>query len=225
VYSAAEYARFKAQLPEAVIFRGEARIAVLLVGLLDESGRYLKANYQVEVTASLPAASANTLLLAMDFFPTRLDDTVVAAWRDWVDEHEVTSGVIDRAVGLVETVLEECLPDLGHSLMPQLRQRLRGYGWLTIASRDVGDRLGGVDALRGTGAFVEVAQTRAGAYWLRATDDPHTYGMADADRVFRAVAPALPPGLPHIPRWWDTEPPYLLVEEDPSTVRRPEPRG
>jgi hypothetical protein len=132
----------------------------------------------------------------MDFFPTGLDDTVVAGWRDWVDEHTVTFGVVDRAVGQVETVLEKCLPDLGWSLMPTLRQRLRGYGWLSIASSEVGDRLSGVDALRGTGAFVEVAQTRTGAYWLRATDDPHAYAMADADRVFRAVAPVLPSALP-----------------------------
>jgi hypothetical protein len=217
-YSDAEYARFKAQAGEVLIFRGEAPIAVFMVALLDESGRYLVSDFQVEVTANLPAASANTLLLAMDFFPTRLDDRVMGAWRDWVDEHEVTFGVIDRAVGQVETVLEKCLPDLGYSLMPQLRRRLRGYGWLTIASREVGDRLGGVEALRGTGAFAEVTQTRTGAYWLRATEDPHAYAMADAERVFRAVASVLPPGLPRIPRWWDTEPPYLLVEEDASAV-------
>jgi hypothetical protein len=34
----------------------------------------------------------------MDFFPTGLDDTVVARWRDWVDEHTITFGVVDRAV-------------------------------------------------------------------------------------------------------------------------------
>lgn len=222
-YSDAEYARFKSEAAGVLIFRGEAPIARFAVALLDESGRYLKQNYQVEVTANLAAASANTLQLAMDFFPTRLDDTVVAIWRDWVDQHPVTFGVIDRAVGTVKTVLEECLPDIGYSLMPQLRKLLRGYGWLTITSPEVGERLGGVDALRGTGAFAEVTQTRTGCYWLRATDDPHTYAMADADRVFRAVAPALPPGLPRIPRWWETEPPYLLVEEDASTVRTPPP--
>jgi hypothetical protein len=226
-YSDSEYTRFKSEAAELLLFRGEVRIARLLVALLGESGRYLMRDYQVEVTASLPAASANTLLLAMDFPPRRLDPDVVAAWRAWVDEHEVTFGVIDRAVGDVETVLEKCLPDLGYSLMPQVRRLLRGYGWLTIASPEVGERLGGVDALRGTGAFAEVARTRSGSYWLQATTDPHAYGMAEAERVFRAVAPVLPPGMPDIPRsWeWEEELPYLIVTEDASTIKTPGHRG
>jgi hypothetical protein len=42
----------------------------------------------------------------------------------------------------------------------------RGYGWLNVA-REIGDRLGGVDALRNTGAFVDVTQAASGSHWLQ----------------------------------------------------------
>jgi hypothetical protein len=73
-------------------------------------------------------------------------------------------------------------------------------------------------SLRASGAFAEVAQTRSGSYWLQAAHDPHSYGVAGAERVFRALAPALPPGMPAPPRLFEGDLPYLIVLEDAATV-------
>jgi hypothetical protein len=217
VYSDAEYARFQSQAGGVLAFGDRITNVLLQVGTLTPSHHQLGID-RVDIRANLPEAAANTLLLTLDFPPGNLDGEVVAAWRRWVDEHAVTFGVVERAVAFVDTVLEDSVNVPRYSLLYQLRERLRGYGWLTIASPEVGDRLGGVDALRATGAFAEVARTRSGSYWLRATTDPHSYGMADAERVFRAVAPVLPPGMPYPSEWFEGELPYLIVLEDASTV-------
>jgi hypothetical protein len=80
--------------------------------------------------------------------------------------------------------------------MPMSRQVLRGYDWLTVCPQELADRLGGVEALRDTGAFHEVARLSGGGVWLLATADYRDYDEAAMDRVFRALAPALPPGTP-----------------------------
>ncbi|GAA4263237.1 hypothetical protein [Dactylosporangium darangshiense] len=84
--------------------------------------------------------------------------------------------------------------------LPQARQLLRGYAWLTILPEEIGQRLGGLDALRFSGAFVEVEHLDAGGYWCRATPSIEQYDQAAAERVFEVVAPALPPGPPDLRR-------------------------
>jgi hypothetical protein len=84
--------------------------------------------------------------------------------------------------------------------LPRARQLLRGYAWLTILPEEIGQRLGGLDALRSSGAFVEVEHLDAGGYWCRATPTIEQYDQAAAERVFDVVAPALPPGRPDLRR-------------------------
>ncbi|GAA0912401.1 hypothetical protein [Virgisporangium aurantiacum] len=74
------------------------------------------------------------------------------------------------------------------------REALRGYSWLTILPQELLDRVGGLDTLAGSGAFVEVRPLHAGGVWLLATDDYRTFDDAALLRVFHALAPALRPG-------------------------------
>jgi len=56
--------------------------------------------------------------------------------------------------------------------------------------------LGGADALRATGAFHDVVHLARGGYLLQATEALAGYRMPQAHRVFHALAPALPRGMP-----------------------------
>lgn len=103
------------------------------------------------------------------------------------------------------------------------RQRLRGYSWLTITSREVAVKLGGAEALAATGAFTEVEPLAGGGLWLLATDDFNDWGMPAAEAVFHAVASALPPGAP-VARHRQDPPPTFLVFADPSADGRPAPQ-
>ena len=85
---------------------------------------------------------------------------------------------------------------LRHQRIPRSREQLRGYDWLTICPKELADRLGGTGALRATGAFHEVAQLSGGGVWLLATADYRDLDDAALYRVFRALAPVLPIGMP-----------------------------
>jgi hypothetical protein len=97
--------------------------------------------------------------------------------------------------------------------LPHARQTLRGYAWLTILPEEIGQRLGGLDALRSSGAFVEVEHLDAGGFWCRATRTIEEYDWAAAEGVFEVVAPALPPGQPNM---WAVRPPNVLSPRDAS---------
>jgi hypothetical protein len=91
---------------------------------------------------------------------------------------------------------------------------------LNIASQQVGDELGGVEALRATGAFAEVTQLAAGGYWLLARPTYGEYDMTAAEKVFQVVAPKLPAGRPigltGTPERYG--PPALLVDQDAASA-------
>jgi hypothetical protein len=107
---------------------------------------------------------------------------------------------------------------LPEDTIPNSRRTLRGYSWLTICPQELADRLGGVDALRATGAFHEVEQLAAGGVWLLATADYRDYDQAVVERVFEAVAPVLPPGMPRrLDR--DDRPPNRVAVRDAATLR------
>jgi hypothetical protein len=114
-----------------------------------------------------------------------------------------------------QTMLERLLYRTPRDTIPAARSTLRGYSWLTICAQDIGDRLGGVEALQATGAFHEVSQLAYGGYWLQATERFQQYDIDSARRVFKALAVALPPGRPG--RSWSEEP-NLLVPEDASDL-------
>jgi hypothetical protein len=127
-------------------------------------------------------------------------------------------GQIDYWRDKGNTALERCSTGLARNAqlaIPQTRERLRGYSWLTIASQEVAEKLGGASALAATGAFAEVEPLAGGGLWLLATEDFADYGMKAAEAVFHAVAPALPPGMPRR-RDVHGEPPTFVVIADPS---------
>ena len=96
------------------------------------------------------------------------------------------------------------------------RDALRGYSWLTILPQDLLDRVGGLDTLARSGAFVEIRPLAAGGVWLLATDDYRAFDDAALLRVFHAVAPALHPGP--ITLWPPPhgDPPLRVVPKDAS---------
>jgi hypothetical protein len=81
-----------------------------------------------------------------------------------------TSGVLFTAEGPLQTPLEAGLNLSPRRTVPRSREVLRDYGWLTIMAQELGDRLGGLPALRAAGVFHEAAQLAAGGYWLLATE-------------------------------------------------------
>ncbi|MEU1016195.1 hypothetical protein [Streptomyces sp. NPDC005898] len=122
------------------------------------------------------------------------------------DDSEHTTGrtALEDGLGLL---LEDTLPELGSTL--------RGYAWLTVCSPGVTAALGGVPALRASGAFAEVAALPGGGAWLKATDRVLAYTDSRVRAVFRALAPALPPGKPTPSLTWETP---RLAFQDPDDL-------
>jgi hypothetical protein len=78
------------------------------------------------------------------------------------------------------------------------RQWLRGYEWLTVCPAQLVQQLGGIEALRGSGAFAEITPLTHGGALLQATASPRDYGKHQARAVFDVLAPVLPPGVPRL---------------------------
>lgn len=76
------------------------------------------------------------------------------------------------------------------------RQMARDYGWLTVLAEELGERLGGLPALRAAGAFTQVERLAEGGFWLLAAPTWDEFGWPEAQRVFEVLAPVLPPGVP-----------------------------
>lgn len=65
-----------------------------------------------------------------------------------------------------------------------------------MLAQELADRLGGIEALRHTGAFHEVEPLAAGGVWCLATERFQDFDDDALLRVFLAVAPVLRPGTP-----------------------------
>jgi hypothetical protein len=94
------------------------------------------------------------------------------------------------------------------------RDALRGYDWLTVCADELAAQLGGVEGLRGTGAFSEVERLGAGGVWLLATEQYEEYGGQHVEAVWRALAPVLLKGTPSRERAESSEYPFRLVFRD-----------
>lgn len=79
-------------------------------------------------------------------------------------------------------------------------QALRGYTWVTVVPANLAARLGGVGALRASGAFCEVSQLPNGSVWLRATPAINDFTGDRIRRVFETLAPVLLTGVPRFDR-------------------------
>lgn len=98
------------------------------------------------------------------------------------------------------------------------RSVLRGYDWLTVASGELLQRLGGVKALRDSDAFARVEELRSGGVWLLATDDYADYTHERVEAVWQALAPVLLKGTPSKYRAEQEESPVRLVFRDAAEV-------
>jgi hypothetical protein len=92
------------------------------------------------------------------------------------------------------TALEENLLADPAETVPESREVLRGYSWVTICSDEIADRLGGARSLRTSGAFSEVIELSHRGLLLRTTPTFDEYDDAAIGKTFRALAPVLIPG-------------------------------
>jgi hypothetical protein len=103
------------------------------------------------------------------------------------------------------------------------RQVVRSYSWVTVIAEEIGQRLGGLERLRDSGAFHRVVHLPGGGFLLQATARFEDYQHEQAYRVFTVLAPALPPGVPDPPEVrnshrLDDDPDFMIVQQDPSSV-------
>lgn len=94
------------------------------------------------------------------------------------------------------TALEDATVRDIEETVPRCREVLRGYSWVTVCATELAARLGGADALRGSGAFDEVAELPGGQVFLRATPVVQDHEGPALRRVFEVLAPVLLPGRP-----------------------------
>jgi hypothetical protein len=124
-------------------------------------------------------------------------DSILESMREVADLVNPSAGSLYVPEGVLQTPLEAALHRWGG--VRESRAFLRDYGWLTVLAEESGKRLGGVEALRASGAFVQVDRLASGGYWLLATPTWDEYGWPQAERLFEVFAPVLPPGRPSVP--------------------------
>ncbi|MEU6138801.1 hypothetical protein ABZ848_00390 [Streptomyces sp. NPDC047081] len=105
--------------------------------------------------------------------------------------------------------------DLDESL-PEGRDFLRGYAWVTVCPEELASRLGGHQGLAASGVFHRVIPLRAGGVLLQASETLAGYTDQVMGQVFRVLAPVLPEGQPHPD---PSHPNLRFVLRDAATVR------
>jgi hypothetical protein len=136
--------------------------------------------------------------------------------RTFANRYNPSYGEVSYNLGGLDTAFEQRFTLRPSRTILSSRSVLRGYSWLTICPQEIGDRLGGLQALRSSAAFAEVEPLDAGGYWLLATSDYRGFDAATAERIFQVVAPALPRGKP-LPLGRD-DPWSHIVERDAAEV-------
>ena len=98
------------------------------------------------------------------------------------------------------------------------RSRPREYSWATLVPPELVGELGGIGALRASGAFDQADELSDGAAWLQATANPGDYDEQAARQVFEALAPVLIGGLAE--RWPGRSHPPLAFGVNADDYRR-----
>jgi hypothetical protein len=160
--------------------------------------------------------------LNVRFGPELLDDpefqkSTLTFVRSFADDWNLAYGEISYDRGSGRTAWESVFRGQPDQTARTSRETLRGYAWLTISPQEIGDRLGGVPALRASGAFAQVDALRNGGYWLLATEDWRDFGQPVAERMFPVLASALRAGepLPDAP----DDPPYYVSRRNAAELR------
>ncbi|MFE6482471.1 hypothetical protein ACFVGN_05960 [Streptomyces sp. NPDC057757] len=113
------------------------------------------------------------------------------------------------------TDLEAGLRRARRKSLRESRSYLRGYAWVTGVPSELVARLGGREGLAATGAFYRVEELSSGGLLLQATETLAGYSDHAMRGIFTALAPVLPPGIPHED---PAHPEMRLVLEDASGV-------
>jgi hypothetical protein len=116
------------------------------------------------------------------------------------------------------TLLEYANRSRPEKNIPQSRTRLRGYSWATLVPPELVSELGGIGALRASGAFDQADELSDGAAWLQATANPGDYDEQAARQVFEALAPVLIGGMAE--RWPGRSHPPLAFGVNADDYRR-----
>jgi hypothetical protein len=147
--------------------------------------RHLKL--QVSVGFEGRPGGLSQVLPALVELTWRVGDVANPAYGEIV----INAGTVAPAT-LLDSVLARSVEESAQAS----RGQLRGYEWVTLCPEELIARLGGVSALRDSGAFAEVMPLSQGGALLRATDAPADYRGDRVRAVFRALAPVLPTGQP-----------------------------
>jgi hypothetical protein len=210
--------------------RDVPRKAWLWFGNLDERGH--RSGDLASATVERHAAAPDMIVLTTHVAESLLTDPVDGArvQRFFLDLLFRFADQVNPAFGHIayyeqgSTAFEAGLRNIDAVPPPQwwsfprvltaCRDWLRGYSWLTILPEELLDRVGGLDALAGSGAFAEVRPLTAGGVWLLATDDYRDFGDGALLRVFHTLTPALRPGP--ITLWPPPpgQPPLRVVPKD-----------
>lgn len=92
--------------------------------------------------------------------------------------------------------------------LPVIDSVLPSYEWVTVVPPGIVSRLGGIEALRVSGAFWKVEVVAGGSAWLQATEDMRTFAGPAVDAVFDALSPCLPSRRLKRPELPEYEHPY-----------------
>jgi hypothetical protein len=154
---------------------------------------------RLSVSRTLDGCWVSLLVEAVDWHDA--DDAVY--YTRWVDFLAATLDQANPAFGIVTddnlvnaTAIDVVLNRRYKRSLDDSRRFLRGYGFATVVPAELVDRLGGGRELADTGAFVRVQSLRAGGVVLQATPTLSQYDDEAMRRVFRALAPVLPAGMP-----------------------------
>ncbi|MFC9688335.1 hypothetical protein ACFTSF_07315 [Kribbella sp. NPDC056951] len=93
---------------------------------------------------------------------------------------------------------------------------LRGYGWITLCPGVLAERLGRAAGLEASGAFEAVRTLESGDVLLLATATPKEFDREALRKVWRALAPVLPPGRPKSEVGYERN---EVILEDAATVK------
>lgn len=98
---------------------------------------------------------------------------------------------------------------------------VRGYSWVTVLSPGATHRVGGVEALAGSGAFSALTPLPGGGIVARATERLADYDEPACRRVFGALASAISPGLPRKAQWGERDRRLIYEDSTESLQSRP----
>lgn len=146
-----------------------------------------------------------------------IPDEVPEAWREFLltqaERWPAVFGFLaDDAISAgTRTPLEDARATFPDETLPLSDSQVRGYSWVTVTSAGVLQRLGGIEAVRRSGAFASAIELPSGGAVLQATPRLSQYEGDAVRKVFEALGPVLPEKAP----WPDDFNRFKLIYEAP----------